>query len=54
MRYDLLNQDIYTEIEEVQNVTTKWLWTYNNERPNIALGGFTPMQKLAMEQSMAA
>ncbi|SHK29090.1 hypothetical protein SAMN05216369_1375 [Marinobacter antarcticus] len=22
-------------------------WTYNNERPNIALGGITPQQKLA-------
>jgi len=31
----------------------KWLWTYNNERPNMALGGITPMQKLAMV-SMAA
>ncbi len=54
VRYDLLNQDIYTEIEEVQNATTKWLWTYNNERPNMALGGVTPIQKLAMEQSIAA
>src|SRR5690554_615268 len=26
---------------------TAWLWTYNNERPNMALGGITPRQKLA-------
>ena len=27
---------------------TRWLWTYNNERPNMAIGGITPKQKLAM------
>ena len=26
----------------------RWLWTYNYERPNMALGGITPMQKLAL------
>lgn len=26
---------------------TQWLWTYNNERPNMALGGITPAMKLA-------
>ncbi|TYK68203.1 transposase, partial [Comamonas sp. Z1] len=25
-----------------------WMWTYNHERPNMALGGFTPKQRLAM------
>ncbi|TWQ32650.1 transposase, partial [Xanthomonas vasicola] len=25
-----------------------WLWTYNHERPNMALGGITPAMKLAM------
>jgi len=24
------------------------LWSYNHDRPNMALGGFTPKQKLAM------
>jgi len=24
------------------------LWAYNNERPNMGLGGITPKQKLAM------
>jgi putative transposase len=24
------------------------MWSYNNDRPNMALGGFTPKQKLAM------
>ncbi|MBM3340212.1 MAG: transposase, partial [Betaproteobacteria bacterium] len=25
-----------------------WMWSYNHDRPNMALGGFTPKQKLAM------
>ncbi|MBB5704471.1 hypothetical protein FHS76_004389 [Ochrobactrum daejeonense] len=25
---------------------TQWLWTYNNERPNMGIGGVTPAQKL--------
>jgi len=32
--------------EEVQEKTTQWLWHYNHERPNMALGGLTPKQKL--------
>jgi putative transposase len=46
VRYDWLNQDIFTTIEEVQEKATRWLWHYNNERPNMALGGITPKQKL--------
>lgn len=46
VRYDWLNQDIFTTIEEVQKKATDWLWHYNNERPNMALGGITPRQKL--------
>jgi putative transposase len=48
VRYDWLEQYLWTEISEVQKYATKWLWTYNHERPNMALGGITPMQKLAM------
>ncbi len=28
-------------------VATSWLWTYNNERPNMALGGIAPAMELA-------
>ena len=48
VRYDWLNQDIFNDIEEVQEKATRWLWHYNNERPNMALGGITPRQKLVM------
>jgi len=46
VRYDWLNQDIFNDIEEVQEKATQWLWHYNNERPNMGLGGITPLQKL--------
>src|SRR5690606_6295700 len=48
VRYDWLAQMLFTSIEEVQYHATAWLWTYNNERPNMALDGKTPKQKLAL------
>jgi putative transposase len=45
--YDWLNQHLFNNLQEVQTQATKWLWTYNNERPNMALGGITPAMKLA-------
>jgi len=48
VRYDWLAQYLFDSIEDVQDAATSWLWTYNHERPNMALGGFTPIQKLAM------
>lgn len=54
VRYDWLNQYFFETIEEVQEAATKWIWTYNNEQPNTALGDITPKQKLAMGMPMAA
>ena len=48
VRYDWLAHHLFDSIEQVQDYATRWLWTYNHERPNMALGGFTPSQKLAM------
>jgi putative transposase len=49
IRYDWLAQHyLFSSIDEVQDYATRWLWTYNHERPNIALGGITPKQKLAL------
>jgi transposase InsO family protein len=28
--------------ELCREFATRWLWTYNNERPKMALGGITP------------
>lgn len=46
VRYDWLSQDIFGTLEEVQEQATRFCWYYNNERPNMALGGITPKQKL--------
>src|SRR5699024_6922067 len=46
VRYDWLAQNIYDELKEVQSDATRWLWIYNNERPNIAISGVTPQQTL--------
>jgi len=48
VRYDWLAQFLFDSVEEVQEYATRWLWTYNHERPNMGLGGITPIQKLAM------
>ncbi len=48
VRYDWLNQYLFSNIAEVQEFATSWLWSYNNERPNMAIGGITPKQRLAM------
>ena len=48
VRYAWLSQYLFESIDEVKEMATRWLWSYNNERPNMALGGITPMQKLAM------
>ncbi len=48
VRYDWLNQYLFSSIAEVQEHATKWLWFYNHERPNKANGGIPPKQKLAL------
>ena len=48
VRHEWLDQYIIDTIEEAQEFATQWLWTYNNERPNMAIGGIKPAQKLKM------
>jgi len=48
VRYAWLASTIFNDTELVQDIATRWLWTYNNERPNMARGGITPMEKLAL------
>ena len=54
VRYDWLNQHMFISIGEAQDSATQWLWTYNNERPNMAIGGITPAQKLERHMKHAA
>ena len=48
VRYDWLRQYLFGSVAEVQEYATRWLWIYNHERPNRALGGITPKQRLAL------
>ena len=54
VRYDWLNQYMFMSIDEAQASARQWLWTYNNERPNMAIGGITPAQKLKRHMKYAA
>lgn len=46
MRYELFNPTVFGSIEEVQLAATQWQYTYNHDRPHMALNGQTPAQKL--------
>ena len=46
VRNEWLGRYHFNSIEEVQEHATRWLWTYNHERPNMGIGGMTPIQKL--------
>jgi len=48
VRHEWLDQNIFDTIEEAQKQATEWLWTYNNDRPNMGIGGITPAMKLKM------
>ena len=48
VRHEWLDQYIIETIEEAQDFATQWLWTYNNDRQNMGIGGMTPAQKLKM------
>lgn len=48
VRYDWLAQTLFDNLSEVQEQATHWLWQYNHQRPNMALGGITPKQKLKL------
>jgi putative transposase len=48
VRYDWLAQALFDTIDDAQDQATRLMWHYNYERPNMALGGFTPNQRLAM------
>jgi putative transposase len=51
VRHEWLNQYVFRNIREVQDTATQWLWTYNNDRPNMGLGGITPAQKLKRQMT---
>ena len=46
VRDEWLGQYIFETIQEAQDQAADWLWTYNNERPDMGIGGMTPALKL--------
>ena len=48
VRHEWLDLHIFETIDQVQQIATEWLWSYNHERPNMGNGGMSPAQKLRM------
>jgi len=46
LRHAWPDQTIFETREEAQEHATEWLWTYNNDRYNMAIGGITSAMKL--------
>lgn len=46
VRHEWLEMNHFETIKEAQKTAEEWLWTYNNKRPNMAIGGITPAMKL--------
>jgi len=42
VRHEWLDLHDFETVEHAQQLATEWLWTYNNERPNSAVGGIPP------------
>lgn len=42
VRHEWLDLHEFRTVEHAQYLATQWLWTYNNERPNTAVGGIPP------------
>ena len=48
VRYEWLAQYEFDTLANMQDYATSWMWSYNHDRPHMALGGITPKQRLAM------
>jgi putative transposase len=48
LRHEWLDLSIFETIDAVQQIATERLWTCNNERPNMGIGGVTPAMTLKM------
>ncbi len=47
MREEFLSLSLFDSLAEAQWLLTKWLWKYNNVRPNTAIGGKAPRSLVA-------
>lgn len=44
--HEWLDMHAFESLEHVIELATQWLWQYNNERPNVAIGDAPPRQLL--------
>jgi putative transposase len=44
--HELLELNLFEDVEHAQLLATQWQWTYNNIRPHSAIGGVPPRQML--------
>jgi putative transposase len=54
MRQELLDRTLFENLEQMQHLSTQWLWHYNNRRPHIANGRIAPVQKRVQAESAKA
>jgi len=45
-RHEWLDLHLFETVENAQELATRWLWCYNNERPHTAIGGVPPRRLL--------
>ena len=48
VRHKWFDQYFIETVAAAQVFATEWFWTYNNERPNRAIGTVTPARKLTL------
>lgn len=46
VRHEWLDLHVFDTVQQAQQLATEWLWIYNNERPNSAIGGVPPRSLL--------
>jgi putative transposase len=46
MPLDWIVKHLFSDLDHARETATAWLWRYNNDRTNMAIGGITPAQKL--------
>ena len=49
-REEVLDMYVFSRLSEVRELTEKWLFEYNEERPHESLGNMTPVEYLESEQ----
>jgi putative transposase len=49
-REEILDMYLFTNIQEVQTITDRWITQYNNQRPHEALGNLAPCEFLNREK----